>query len=269
MYSKTFSASSLSTYLSCPLKYYFTYDMKIRKPSNKYGDYGSAIHKVLEIFHKDKKIDPLILRSIRSEVDITMIPEFDADVAKFFKTLYYIDRVKDFKYAEFSLNVPLMLNASTETKLKGRIDRLDIYDSKATIIDYKTSREVVSKHLVEGMYVKTSNSGVDIIEINSINDLSFAIQIKMYITMFLQTFKNINRVVFELWYVKNSEILRFESCRDDSDKFLSEIQNLTKKIHEETTPKKCSPHQCKYCDYKQECDIKEFSDVFPSTFQQA
>ena len=74
MYSKTFSASSMKTYLMCPFKYYMRYDLKLKQQQSHYSCFGKIIHHILQVCARFKarynthiqkpRLDKLILATL-------------------------------------------------------------------------------------------------------------------------------------------------------------------------------------------------------------
>jgi CRISPR/Cas system-associated exonuclease Cas4 (RecB family) len=157
-----FSATSLNTYLHCPLQFYYEYVLRLREKEVVSEEFekpeiGSFVHQVLHDFFKGK------IGSILSEKDMNL-REFEKVIQKEFEEKYGKDpagemyllrnqierHLKDFirnyqlpKIREFQIEI-LGLEQRVDVvrdsfKLGARLDRIERRGEKIVIIDYKTS----------------------------------------------------------------------------------------------------------------------------------
>ncbi|MBF0319292.1 MAG: PD-(D/E)XK nuclease family protein [Nitrospirae bacterium] len=157
-----YSATSLDTYLSCPLSFYYRYVLRLEKKDQLSGaplkmDIGKFVHEVLYEYFKGR------VGVILSEADIDEAEMLDVVNARF-EALYGRDtagvvyllkkqlrrRMSDFlnRYAR-----PLVINHEIKIlyleekisvthkgyKLTGRLDKVELRDGNPCIVDYKTT----------------------------------------------------------------------------------------------------------------------------------
>ncbi len=174
---KEFSASSLNTYLTCSLKFYFKYIAEIKEPKKPEDDFtpaefGSILHTALELIYNDisaenngnliskediqsvfKKIDDYVSAAFTENFknNKNFVQEGIMLIIKEVLINYTKSILKyDEKYAPFkiiSLEKEMLYNTllnvkinskSEQVKLFGIIDRIDEKNGIYRIIDYKT-----------------------------------------------------------------------------------------------------------------------------------
>ncbi len=145
--SLSLSASSIETYVQCPLKYRFQQIDKIPpKPNNPTLIFGSVIHKVLENFHKTKGelSEEKIINILNKEWESV---EFEYSIRKGKFKEQAVDILK--RYVQIcSKDKPNVLATEHEfffdmnnVRIKGKIDRIDNGTSGKKVVDYKTSKK--------------------------------------------------------------------------------------------------------------------------------
>jgi len=156
-----YSASSLDSYLTCPLQFYYRYVLRISERegmSNEIerADIGRFVHDLLHDFFIDKQGRPLTAEDLSEEAMNTMI------VSKFRKeygpgatgSLYLLkmqilrhlrDYLRGYQCAVLSEGPIEILELESDLKitwnsfvLKGRLDRVEKRGDRIYIIDYKT-----------------------------------------------------------------------------------------------------------------------------------
>ena len=174
---KPLSPSAINTYLSCPLKFYFSYVEKVRTVTQVQEEvspsqFGNIVHHAMQTLYgrfKDELISAELLNmlvsdstSIRSAVEKAMVQEYkreEADVSIDFKGNLLITREVVQRYIHLILSADikiaplqiLSLEKSHKTlmdlpgvyppiNIGGFIDRMDSIDGITRIIDYKTGQ---------------------------------------------------------------------------------------------------------------------------------
>jgi hypothetical protein len=159
-----YSASSLNTYLTCPVQFYLKYILRIEepdelKPSKEAADFGTLLHRILELYYTKNKQTTSNLD--KAELDV-IINQAIADLG--YSTTYFLGKnaltkkileklTFDILAIDVQTNFNIMsLEHSLETtikinehqiKIKGKIDRIDKVQDKIRIIDYKTGNVVL------------------------------------------------------------------------------------------------------------------------------
>lgn len=163
------SASSLNTYLACPLKFYLEYVEGVKEEeeveeSVEASTFGTLYHNVMaelflqytgeqvtvDILKKEardtKKIDELILQQFR-KVKIGEVSGRNIIIKEILKKYVLLTLEEDQKYAPFiylageqPFAYKLQLKDGTGVRFKAFVDRIDKTGSSLRIIDYKTGR---------------------------------------------------------------------------------------------------------------------------------
>lgn len=169
------SVSQIECYYRCPYMHFMDYglNLKDRKEADFTGmDIGVIIHSVLENFFKDREkydltdteietivnkiIDEILssdqrIQAITEKSSVAILNRIRKECVVVCK--YLVDRLKytkfrpyKFEYAFGSNGVnPIEINAKDKTiKFIGKIDRIDKYEDRVIIIDYKTGHVDVS-----------------------------------------------------------------------------------------------------------------------------
>jgi len=171
---KSFSPSSLLTYLSCSLKFYFSYILKLKEEEGMYESpdhriIGNIIHDTLRTLYlpfcsQDKVINTQDIEGLKAKLDISLGASFKKvlknldhktgrnrivwEVLSRFLNNFLKKESEDLGFrvlmVEQKINnvkFPFVLNNEEFTvKLEGTIDRLDFIRGIYRIIDYKTGR---------------------------------------------------------------------------------------------------------------------------------
>ena len=165
---KSFSASSLSTYITCPLKFYFTQIEEVREEeelseSVEAKTFGTILHSTMAALYKDfegrdvslediksklsnsDSISALIQSEFKKEKKIMEVTGYNYVVCNLIekyihKILLYDLSIAPFRYIESEKRfyTTLKLDDGTEVKLKAFVDRIDRLNGELRIVDYKT-----------------------------------------------------------------------------------------------------------------------------------
>lgn len=169
-----YSASSLLTYLTCPLQFYFSYILKFKEEeevyeSPEYYQIGHIMHKALEDLYKPylregspvgvgdidaikEKIEKRLAAAYSKELGAADIHsgrhKIVFEVMRAFLNNFFEKEKRDCGFRVLmlekkvaSVDFPFTLEGSKyRVKLSGTVDRLDEKDGKYRIIDYKTGR---------------------------------------------------------------------------------------------------------------------------------
>lgn len=283
---KSYSPSSLSTYINCRLQFYFQEVIGL-KESPEYEevvtgrDFGSIFHKVMQLIYKpyiennitNKEIDER-LKFIESNYDKIFVEAINSisDISNYDFILYGRNFLfkKIIKHLALRLittdkeNTPFRIIALEkkvsclikpdyigEIKLKGFIDRIEEKDSEIRIIDYKTGRldkkSYSEKNLME-YYQK-------MMEDPAYREL---FQTTFYAYLYSRENKhNIKTGIYEL--KKISAGIRWTKdnvfTEEDYELFEVNLKALVNSIYNSHHPFKQTddPGRCKFCSYKEMC----------------
>ncbi|MCP9756971.1 PD-(D/E)XK nuclease family protein [Lacihabitans sp. CCS-44] len=168
---KGLSASSINDYLSCSLRFYWKYILKIKNEDELKSQigtdvFGTIVHKVLEnldkpYFESKNPVNKEVLRNQKDEVEsqLSLIIkeeqkafDFDSGMNLILISVVkkIIERYFDKRESEFGGNFTILgiekeltsiqaIN-NVELKLKGVIDKIELHPFGLRIIDYKTGK---------------------------------------------------------------------------------------------------------------------------------
>ncbi len=183
---RVLSASSINTYIDCPLKFYFQYIKGIEEEESvsegvEADTFGSIFHKAMELLYEDfkgklvtreslsilmrndKKIEDAITDAFFQVLKTKEIKGHNLLIHKLI-TRYVLQTAKyDISKAPFEYvsseqreSYDFTLEDGTIVPLKGFIDRIDIKEGTKRIIDYKTGSGDLKFRTVQDLFDTTS-----------------------------------------------------------------------------------------------------------------
>ena len=220
------SASLISTYKQCPLKYKAQYIDKLKSETHPSALIGTSVHEALELIVKTKK-SPNIKEICEKHKtnEVKLVTKLVQDTLKN-RYLDHFERIHDVEYKfDFALK-------DGETEIIGFIDRLDFEsDEEAIIIDLKSSKKKFTKKELENNY-----------------------QAKMYDLAVKRNFPKVKKCKVIFWFVRTQErqLLTFTN---EHKKFEDELIEIRKEIiaNEEPTPNE--NNFCMWCVNYQNCPL--------------
>jgi CRISPR/Cas system-associated exonuclease Cas4 (RecB family) len=275
---KGFSASSLSAYIYCPLKYYFEQIAKLRKPDELKGIdqmiFGRILHKAMEEIYKNQfkptssfydniLLDHYIDEAIKKEYSDKQLLGNDYLLQSVIKEL--IDRIMlidketanlEIMSIEETFGFDFELDSSNNIFIKGIFDRLDLVNNQLRILDYKTGSGELT--IPKDFSVIFSNS-----------DYKIVFQLLLYVYIFTKQQKGekrkehlVGKEILAGAYLlkKNSKSITFLTKGKAIDEDLLELfeehlHQLIGKIMSPEIPFTQTDDfkKCKYCDFKNIC----------------
>ena len=236
------SASKIKVFNTCPLKYKYQYiDCIPSFDKSKQMQMGLLIHKVLENFHKNNKITLDELKKLlniywdRSFYSCEQENEQNKEDAIMMLENYwnYIDKTQlgmGYYEYEFSFNID-------NIELIGKCDRINIdNDNNVTIIDYKTSKNSVSKNILKK----------DIqLNIYALFLYKHGIQIDSS-----SKIKVIPKEIIMLYLKKDKPEVLITLNNEDLNKAIDDIKSISSEIKSSSYKPNKGRH-CDWCDYKE------------------
>ncbi len=166
--------TGIESFYTCPYKYFLDNVVMVKNKDEGKADrlqVGIIIHNVLEKFFSDFSYSYLNMTKTEIEAKTNQIldeifdnPEFrylenkSGEIVKnnlrresVFNILRLVTAVKHSKYRPKHIEYPFEETIGKEITLKGKIDRVDEYDGKFMILDYKTG-SVRDKDATKGLY---------------------------------------------------------------------------------------------------------------------
>jgi len=275
---KGFSASSLSGYIYCPLKYYFEQIAKLRKPDELKGIdqmiFGRILHKAMEEIYKNQfkptssfydniLLDHYIDEAIKKEYSDKQLLGNDYLLQSVIKELIARIMLIDKETAnleimsiEETFGFDFELDFSNNIFIKGIFDRLDLVNNQLRILDYKTGSGELT--IPKDFSVIFSNS-----------DYKIVFQLLLYVYIFTKQQKGekrkehlVGKEILAGAYLlkKNSKSITFLNKGKAIDEDLLELfeehlHQLIAKIMSPEIPFTQTDDfkKCKYCDFKNIC----------------
>jgi len=145
------NVTALNNYLNCPLEFYYKNLIRIPSPKNETLEFGSAIHKALELFFDKMKNDPDnkfpdketlkedFINYLYKHRESFTKKEFDRrlEYGKEILYKYYHEKINQFsKIVSIEKNIRNVVVDGIP--LKGKIDKMEFDGNKLNIVDYKT-----------------------------------------------------------------------------------------------------------------------------------
>ncbi len=290
---KGFSPTAINKYLSCKLKFYFSYIARISQQDEVIEtidsrEIGNIFHKSLELLYNDSFVNNKVI----TKDDIKLIEKNVKSVLKkVFQELLniniseenelignnllllnvienYIKKVLklDKEYAPFKIigleskqkgiEIPFETNNSKYTiKLSGSIDRIDIKDNTIRIIDYKTGNPEDKIPYISALFDKNIK-------------FKNSLQIMLYSLMYYGNNKEIKEnITPTLFYVKkitsNDEMdiilekNKVNNIQLYEEKLIDNLKTVISDIfnHDVDFTQTEESKNCEYCEYKSICGV--------------
>lgn len=236
------SFSHLDTYQTCPLRYFYRYQLNLPSQTNSSASFGQTIHNTLQLFYKDyledKRVD---LKNLLDIYQNSWIPigynsqahqnRVQTEGKKILKS--YFHKFHPPKYKIIGLEQSFKLKINQLLYVSGKIDRIDA-DIKGNleIIDYKTGKQPSPK------------------------DLGKDLQLSVYAlaatdNQFLN--KKLSQVTFSYIYLQNNEKISLKKTNDDVILIKKTLIETAKEINKQQYPPQPGKH-CDFCPFKIVCD---------------
>src|SRR5215218_3966190 len=235
------SASDLSLYLTCPLKYKFARVFGIPQEPTINQRFGILFHNVLERFHKEPPEDPedglrVLNRLFESGWRRTGFRSTDDE-------LQFRDRAREalrlyWERERESEGEPVWLEKKFDFKVgdhhvRGRVDRVDrLPDGDYELIDYKTG------------------------ERKSEEDLDEDLQLALYRLAAREAW-GIEASTGSYYYVLDADKVPAPSRPDDAERLERPVLQVGERIVSQDFEPRPSPSVCSWCDYRLICPAAE------------
>ncbi len=164
------SVTALNNYLTCPWQYFYSNLVRIPKIPTKYMILGTAVDQALKAFFtayaqrevtKEFLLDAyeqaLQQTSLSGSAYAEMYEQGHDALSGWFDT-YDGTWCKDTRSAyKIDLTVPLTLEELPQMRVRGELDKVEVYNDGITVVDYKTGKPKSRNHITGG--TKTVGSG--------------------------------------------------------------------------------------------------------------
>lgn len=234
------SYSQIDNYLICPLRYKYSYTLRVPTPPNHSLSFGNTIHETLKEFHTQKMFGKRpTLEELLSIYEKRWDPlgyvdekhrkqrfESGKDLLK-----KYYEKNIDLDVKHVGLEKSFVLDIDG-IKLKGKIDRIDkLPDGKVEIIDYKTGTTKTQKEVDDD------------------------VQMTIY-TMAATEALKIRPDMLSLYYLESGDKLSTNRTAKQVEAQKEIIKGVVEGIKEGNFEPKPG-YDCKWCDYKEICPFAE------------
>jgi DNA helicase II / ATP-dependent DNA helicase PcrA len=235
------SASDLSLYLTCPLKYKFARVFGIPQEPTINQRFGILIHNVLERFHKEPPEEaedglPLLMHLFETGWRRTGFGSSDDE-------LQFRDRAREamrlyWERERVAESEPVWLERKFDFKVgehhvRGRVDRVDrLADGDYEVIDYKTG------------------------ERKSEADLDADLQLALY-RMAAREAWEIDASIGSYYYVLDAEKVAAPTKPDDAERVERTVLQVGEGVLSQDFEPRPSPTVCAWCDYRLICPAAE------------
>lgn len=225
-----FSYSRIDTYLSCPAKYFYSYIQKEPRQFSAPAVLGNIVHEVLENCLDNDK--PLDFRELKQDY-IKNIPKWDPD-GIIQRDLIDVGHVIIDEFFDRHSGEPLNIYAKEMPfnfvigtySINGFIDRVDVFDDRVRITDYKTGKWEVSP-----------------------KDVPTNLQLGIYALAASLLFPE-HEVYAELYYLRSGRRKGHAFSKDDIDAVKERIVMLANKIVNDQNFLPTDQYRpCSYCDH--------------------
>ena len=243
------SVSSIGSYEKCPKQFWYRYieKVKVEKAPNIATEFGSLMHLILELFHKDVSENNLSVKDFGKSMTTSVklaLKEFDLALIKqpvwtpsgnvngldYMVSLCkeYLQKVKDEGLPNvIGLEEPYEFYHKG-VHMRGYIDRVDeVEDGVYKVVDYKTSKNT--------RYLKD-------------------FQILVYASAIKNKYKNVKKILGSFMMMKHGYEEKYVEIDDQRiDDAIKKIEDVAEMIKTDTVWEKKPTFLCNWCDYKDLC----------------
>ena len=238
---KYLSYSQINTFLTCPLRYKYSYILNIPVSKNAALVFGEAIHSSLQKFYYNFiKNRNLGLKDLIKYYKEEWIPQGFSSKAhhdKMFQEgksmlITFFKKFHDKNMEIIALEKPFRVKTAKDVILSGKMDRVDKVGNRIEIIDYKTGKTPDEKKLKKDLQL-------------SIYFLA-ATDKRMYN-------KKPEEVLLTLFYLQDMKKITFVKSHEDIQKIKETLGNIIDNINKSDFTPKVGPW-CNFCPYKMICE---------------
>ena len=234
------SYSHIGSFEECPVHYKAKYILGLSEPATAMTTFGIAIHNALKSYFLNPDQDLISLYHkfwkdegfINKNQKLKLKKEGEKYLRNFLTNSPYAKQVP--KLLEYEFRSPV----SSDLKIGGRIDRVDVWPNKIVeIVDYKTGAKMpeqkeVDKNLQLSFYALAADS------IQALPFLNIPIE----------------KIKLTLIYLKFNQAISTYRTQSDLNKAREEILKIRDEI--QTSNFVCTGHFCDTCAFKMLCDKK-------------
>lgn len=167
------SVTALNKYLQCPISFYFENLLRVPSARTVHTGFGNVVHATLELFHNQAKKqnntfgnvnDLLTIFDHQMTIYHSHFTEKEFEDRKAFGHQFlpeyynqYIDRWR--KTPDFQMEYNISQAVCQEVPIKGRLDKIEVYQDGINVIDFKTGKYSNAKPKLKPPSDKVPNGG--------------------------------------------------------------------------------------------------------------
>lgn len=234
---RNLSASLLSTFKECQLKYYAYYVLRLKdETKHPAARVGSAVHKILEHIMKTKAVPDVT--AICKEF---LVPGNEEEIRKIIKSTLKNGYLNDISF-NHGVEVPFKEKIEgIDVPIVGYIDRLDIKKSTAVVYDIKSGKMPYNQF-----------------------ELKDNFQAQLYDIAVKQLFPEVTNTDIIFWFVRMQSRPLVSFTREQTMENIEKIKTLYKKIVDTAKPKPTKTKWCTSCVYYSQCPLFRKLTLNPS-----
>jgi len=236
------SFSHLDTYQTCPLRYFYRYQLNLPNQTNSSASFGQTIHNTLQNFYKEylnnrsvkfKKLleiyrDNWIPIGFNSQAHQNRVKSEGKKILESYFHKFHPPKNKIIGLEQF-----FKLKINQQLYVSGKIDRIDT-DTKGNleIIDYKTGKQPSPKDLEKDLQLSV---------------YALAVTDKQFLN------KKLSQVTFSYVYLQNNEKISIKKTNTDVVLIKNTLIKTAGEINQQQYPAQPGRH-CDFCPFKIVCD---------------
>ena len=273
-FSQNFSPSALNTYITCKLKFYFKYVVKLKEKDEPEEDmeastFGKVLHKAMELAYRDvvelssDNLDKIIKKSndyLDEAIALEYVSANELEgknillknvIHELLLKIFKVDK-KDIPFRvhalEKEVNLEFPLNEKDRVLLHGYIDRIDEDNTGIRIVDYKTGKVNTKK------FESIADLFQDPVYKEQLQAMLYAFMARnnypgKSIRSGLVTLKDMSQGI---WYLQQGEVFSQEQFSE----FEIQLRNLINEILNPATAftQTDDESRCEYCPFIEICN---------------
>ena len=252
------SVTALNNYIACPWQYFYSNLVRIPKIPTKYMTLGTAVDRALKTFFiayehgevtKDFLLDAyeqaLTQTALSGNVFTEMYEQGHDALSGWFDTYKGSWCKETLSAYKIDLLIPLSLEELPQIRVRGELDKVEIYTDGITVVDYKTGKPKSRNHITGGTKaVGSGNYFRQLVFYRMLVDAQGKFKMKKGVVDFIQPKENGS-------YVREDFVI----MQDDVDVLLKEIEKMaTEVLALSFWDTRCDAHKKGDCEY---CKLRE------------
>ncbi len=236
------SCTAVATYATCELKYRLLYVDRVRRSPTIYHILGTHIHSVLRFIHSQPLLTPSEEEAIKFFLQLSDSGFYGNTAEKRSAIMQGIEMIRRY-YADtdvagvrvIATELPVRFSAGSAAAhcITGRIDRIDATKDGYEVIDYKTSRHMMSPQEQK-------------------RDLQLTLYARAVMERYADRMHATDSVSVSLYYVRTGTIIRSQRTRSDIKRIDTIVDQMAQSIQQSVYhPRPGSI--CAHCEVRQYC----------------